>query len=285
MSAVSLEVWLQLRASLSAELNVIRPLPLAALPVGTKLLRVGHTQVRKLSDLPVSATSRRIWLQTANPSRRDRPLSDVYREVLNMWHDLCVSGDGLATGLLAPLLSCDAFADACADAKVAGIGGYVRLPDGRQLCFQHSMSPATLAPGFRPMLILNIISHRGNWLLNSPCYGVCSGCLVPVICPHAIFRTDNSASESACWKGLSMANGMCVLLGSFFLKQCQYYSSVHAACVPGFLNGIADRPSRGSPPEAMGFSPDQRIDIPWSPFPTTPVLSHFPADSPMPSFL
>ena len=45
--------------------------------MGTKLLRVSHTPVKKLADLPLTATSRRIWIQTANPSRPERALSAV----------------------------------------------------------------------------------------------------------------------------------------------------------------------------------------------------------------
>ena len=92
MSAVSPEIWAQLRSSLSAELLVTRPLPLAALPMGTRLLRVGHTPVRRLAKVPSTVSSRRI--QTSNPSRPERALSDVSREVLHMWHDLCSCGDG-----------------------------------------------------------------------------------------------------------------------------------------------------------------------------------------------
>ena len=87
MSAVSPEIWVQLRSSLSAELLVTKPLPLAALPMGTKLLRVGHTPVRRLADVPSAVSSRRIWIQTSNPSRPERSLSDVSRSFLHMWHD------------------------------------------------------------------------------------------------------------------------------------------------------------------------------------------------------
>ena len=38
--------------------------------------------------------------------------------------------------MLPPRFDCLAFADACADATTVGIGGYVRLPDSRQLYFQ-----------------------------------------------------------------------------------------------------------------------------------------------------
>ena len=221
----------QLRASLSAELIVSRPLPLAALPMGAKLLRVSHTPVKKPSDLPISASSCRIWVQIANPSRPERALSPVSR-----WHELCASGDGLSTALLAPTMSCEAFDNACAVASGAGLGGFVRLPGGRQLCFQHALTPAALASAF-PWFPAdaNPQQYIASWELDAQIALLwCSQRLYLPL--HCIFRTDNSSSESACWKGLSMAKGMCVLLRSFFLLQRQFHMSVHLDCVPGFLN-------------------------------------------------
>ena len=91
MCAVSPQVWTSLRASLSPDLHITRPLPLAAMPVGCKLLRVAHTPVSVLSDLPEVVTSRRVWVQVVNPLRPDRELSDESREVLRMWTDLAAS--------------------------------------------------------------------------------------------------------------------------------------------------------------------------------------------------
>ena len=197
MSAVSPEKWQHLRASLSAELIVSKPLPLAALPMGTKLLRVAHTPLKKLADLPLSASSRRIWIQTSNPSRPERALSAISREVL-MWHDLCASGDGLSSALMVPSLSCEAFADACADASGAGLGGYIRLPDGRQCCFQHTMNPVALAAMF-PWFPAdaNPQHYIASWELAAQIallwclQGLLGVGHLPV---HCIFRTVNSAS-------------------------------------------------------------------------------------------
>ena len=194
-----------------------------------------------------------------------------------------------SSALLAPSLSCEAFADACADASGAGLGGYVRLPDGRQYCFQHMMTPATLSAMF-PWFPAdaNPQHYIASWELAAQiAFLWCLQRLLGVghLPVHCIFRTDNSASEFACWKSLSMAKGMCVLLRSFFLMQRQYYISVHIDCVPGFLNVVVDRLNRGSSPDSMGFSADQRIEIPWAHFPASPSLIHFPSESPASSFL
>ena len=289
MSAVSPDVWHQLRSSLTAELIISKPLPLAALPVGTKLLRVAHTPVKTLADVPISVPSRRVWVQTANPARPERALSESSREVLSMWLDLCNSGDGFCSALLPPSLECEAYADACACASTAGLGGFVRLPDGRQCCFQHSFSAAELANLF-PWFPADASPQHfiASWELAAQV--ALLWCMQQMLGPshlpvHCVFRTDNSASESACWKALSMARGMCVLLRTFFLLQRRFHISVHLDCVPGFLNVVADRLSRGSDPSSLGFSGNQVLDVPWSSFPAAASLHHFPEASAMPSFL
>ena len=148
MCAVSPQVWTSLRASLSPDLHITRPLPLAAMPVGCKLLRVAHTPVSGLSDLPEVVTSRRVWVQVVNPLRPDRELSDESREVLRMWTDLAASPCPFRSLFLRPLFVCEAFADACANSSLAGLGGFVRLPDGRQACFACSFSQAQLTDMF-----------------------------------------------------------------------------------------------------------------------------------------
>ena len=63
---------------------------------------------------------------------------------------------------------------------------------------------------------------------------------------HVVFRTDNSASESASWKGLIPARGMCHVLRMFQLLQHRVRVSVHLDSVPGFLNDTANQLSRGT---------------------------------------
>ena len=62
-------------------------------------------------------------------------MSDSSLEVCRMWKSLTSAGDSFRTAMLSTLFPCAACADACADASSAGLGGFVRLPDGRQGCF------------------------------------------------------------------------------------------------------------------------------------------------------
>ena len=289
MSAISPDVWHSVRASLSADMIVSKPLPLAALRVGCKLLRVGHVAVGSLEDLPEFPSARRLWLQVANPAKPDRILSDASVEVLQLWRALCSSGDSFRPLLPHPLFACTAYADACADSSCAGLGGYVRLPDGSSGCFQARFSPSdlqALAPWFpaseSPQHFIaawELLAQLGLlWTLVS---------VLPVghMPMHVTFRTDNSATDSASWKGLSMAKGMCHVLQAFFYLQERHYISVHLDAVPGFLNDTADQLSRFISPATLGFPPQSVVDIPWQRLLAKPDFCHFPSDSPMPRFL
>ena len=174
-----------------------------------------------------------------------------------MRYDLCCSGDGFSCALLPPSIPCEAYADACADASAAGLGGFIRLPDGRQCCFQHTFRASELAKVFawfpsdaNPQHFIASWEMAAQVALLWCMQRLLGPCHLPV---HCVFRTDNSASESACWKALSLARGMCVLLSTFLLLQRRFHTYVHLDCVPGFLNVIADRLSRGSPPAALGL--------------------------------
>ena len=63
-----------------------------------------------------------------------------------MWQS-CLPGDA-PTFTLALVLSCEAFADACADSRSAGIGGFVRLVSGRCVWFRHTFSASDLSSLF-----------------------------------------------------------------------------------------------------------------------------------------
>ena len=91
---------------------------------------------------------------------------------------------------------------------------------------------------------------------------------------HVIFRTDNSPSQSAAWKGLTLARGMCQFLRQFCLLQETVRISVHLDSVPGFLNDVADALSRAVPPATLGFQPAEVFSVPWTSFPEVPDFSH-----------
>ena len=80
------------------------------------------------------------------------------------------------------------------------------------LCFQQSLAPADLSAAFPSWFRLKPIRS------TTACCGAFSVCWDPAACTCMSFSalTTHSASESACWKGLSMAKGMCGRLPSFF---------------------------------------------------------------------
>ena len=289
MSAVSPDVWQRLRGSLSTDLKISKPLPMAALPIGCKLLRVGHSPVRTLADVPEFVSARRVWIQVASPARQERQLSEASLEVCRMWRSVTNSGDDFRTAILSPLLACEAYADACTDSASAGLGGFVRLPTARQCCFATSFSPTDLHELFDWFPAdANPQHFTATWeLLAQVALLFCLTCILPVdhLPLHVVFRTDNSASESASWKGLSLARGMCIVLRMFQLLQHRSHISVHLDSVPGFLNDVADQLSCGVFAGDLGFKPDEILTVPWTSFPPSACLTHFPAASPMPKFL
>ena len=289
MCAVSPELWSALRASLSPDLTVTRALPLAAIPVGCKLLRYAHTPVSSLSDLPEVSSSRRVWVQVANPLRPDRELSSESRAVVDMWLDIASSPCPFRSLFLRPLFICEAFADACADSALAGFGGFIRLPDSRQACFACSFSAEQLADMFSWFPSGASPQHciaAWEMLVQIGLLWTLAVLLPPGHVPmHVVFRTDNSPSQSAAWKGLSLARGMCQFLRAFNVLQDAVRISVHLDSVPGFLNDTADALSRGVPPDALGFQPSEVLSVPWTSFPVAPSLEFYPSPDLMSGFV
>ena len=240
MCAISSDLYSSLRSSLSADLRIISPLPLAAIRVGCKLLRVAHTPVATLVEVPEHISSRRVWVQVANSLRPEQEFSPESIEVIGMSRDLASSPQPqpFKSLFFRPLLVCEALADACADSASAGLGGFVRLPDGRQACFAQKLSAAclTCSPDSRLALLPSIALPPGRCWLRS-LFSILSQLLPPGHTPfHVVFRTDNSPSQSAAWKGLTLARGMCQFLRQFCLLQ----ETVRISSVPGFLNDTAD---------------------------------------------
>ena len=259
----------------------MRPLPLAAIPVGCKLLRYSHTPVSTLPDLPEVISSRRVWVQVSNPLRAERELSAESREVVRMWIDLAASPCPFRSLFLCPLFICEAFADACADSSLAGLGGFVRLPDGRQACFACSFSQSQLADMFDWFPSDASPQHciaAWEMLVQVGLLWTLSVLLPPGHVPfHAVFRADNSPSQSAAWKGLSLARGMCQFLRAFNILQEAVRISVHLDSVPDFLNDTADALSRGVSPSSLGFQASEIFTVPWTSFPASHSLEFYPS--------
>eukprot|EP00439_Symbiodinium_sp_Y106_P079529 s644_g18.t1 len=165
-------------------------------------------------------------------------------EVLRLWLDLSQSGTAVRSLLRPPRLECTAFADACASASEAGVGGFVRIPDGRQLFFRQTFNCQELHelfPGFDASASAQ--SFIATWELLAQCARVVlldSLLGVGHLPAHCVFKCDNSAADSASWKGLSMARGLCHILRSFLLCQQAHRISVYIDHVPGITNDVAD---------------------------------------------
>ncbi|CAE7236031.1 unnamed protein product [Symbiodinium sp. CCMP2592] len=169
MTALQPERWPEILQALSPDLILLRPIGVAALPPGSKILRVNQTAVSCRGDLPLLAPdARRIWLQSSSLHTGMCVLSDSSQEVLRLWLDLCQSGTAVRSLLRPPLYVCEAFAHACAAELSAGLGGFARLPDGRQLFFRQSFDSLTVKsfidsfPGSPRPLLLRPLSPVGN---------------------------------------------------------------------------------------------------------------------------
>ena len=141
MTALDPQRWSDLRAKLSSDLRLLHHIGLAALPPGSRILRIGQSCVSSLAELPLHPVdSRRIWIQSVAPHTGLCVLSEESVLVLGLWLDLAESGTACRSLIRPPRLDCEAFADACATPTSAGLGGFVRLPDGRQLFFRNKFS-------------------------------------------------------------------------------------------------------------------------------------------------
>ena len=285
MTALDPQRWTDFRSKLSDDLRLLHPVGMAALPPGSRVLRIGQNYVSTLSDLPsVPADSRRIWIQSAAPHTGICILSEESCLVLRMWLDLAASGTACRSLFRPPRIECQAFADACATATTAGLGGFVRLPNGSQLFFRNTFSLAELQ-GLFPWLPseASAQSFISSWELLAQCALVHLLHLLlgpghqPV---HCIFRCDNAAAESSSWKGFSMASGLCSVLRSFFLLQQRCRVSVHIDHVPGLVNDVADALSRATDPAKLGFRQQEEVCIDWLSFCDWPQLRLFPDPSP-----
>ena len=199
-----------------------------------------------------------------------------------MWLDLASSGTDVRSMMLPPSFDCLAFADACADDSTGGVGGLVRLPDARQLYFQVKLTKAQMLRLFSWLpsdCSLQSYIQSALLLLLQRLLG--EGHL-PI---HTVFRCDNAASESASWKGLSMAVGLCSVLRSFFALQEPLCISVHIDHVPGISNDVADSLSRWADPVSLGFSPSECLDVDWSFLSSESRLSLHPSAAVFAGFL
>ena len=254
MCAVSAEIYHSLRASLSRDLppSRLRPFPWAAsfsvlLILNLPLCRMSHS----MSPLAVSGFKsliRSARSASSRPSlRRSSPCGCPLPAPL--------SHSGPSSS--ARYLSARHLQMHVRARPLLASGGFVRLPDGRQ---GHDFFP-WFPPDTSPQHCIAAWEMLAQVaLLWTLCY-----LLPPGHAPfHVVFRTDNSPSQSAAWKGLTLARGMCQFLRQFCLLQETARISVHLDSVPGFLNDIADA-QQGCCANLTGFqtirSPVRAVDF------------------------
>ena len=141
------------------------------------------------------------------------------------------------------------------------MGGVVCLQDKRQLFFQRAQM-LELLPWIPPESPLQSFIAAWELAAQVALLLLLHDFLGPGHLPvHVISRSDNSASESASWKGLSTAKGLCSVLRSFIVLQEHLRISVHTDHVPGISNDVADALSRSSNPSDVGFSSQQAFPV------------------------
>ena len=245
-----------LRPSLDANLLVTGSIGHPSVPVGSTLVRLARMPISELADIP----SRRVWIQVSHRRTSSVLVTGEVREVLSLWQDFLHQTTCRQSILLAPAFHCEAFAEACADSSAVGLGGYVNFPSGLKRFFQLAISRPALA------LLCPFFPRDGNpqrfiaaWELLAQCALVwTTHTMLPLAHPplHVVLRCDNSASESAAWKGLSLAKGRCAVLRQFSDLQRRTCISAHMEHVPAFLNDTADSLSRDGDAVDLGFCDD-----------------------------
>ncbi|CAE7664552.1 unnamed protein product [Symbiodinium sp. CCMP2592] len=282
--ALSPAKWASFRSKLDSHLVLQSDVGLASCPKLCTLISVSGREVSSLSQVPVSFPGeRRTWISVRMPPESDRKLSKESLAVLDMWHACLADAPPTFPLPLAREFPCQAFADACADAQHAGIGGFVTLPSGKTAWFQHRFSASELTAlfpwfpvGTSPQACIAAWELLGQiallWVI---------GLLIPVsLHPiHVVTRCDNSPSDSASWKGLSTARGICSLLPAYFAWQRAFCISTYIDHVPGFQNTVADGLSRGADPTTFGLRPGDRVDIPWALISLPPRPSYHPSSA------
>ena len=264
MAALTPDQWATLWPLLNANLLVTGSIGHPSVPVGSTLVRLARIPVSELSDIPSwLPESRRIWIQVSHRRTSSVLVTGEVYEVLSLWQDLLHQTTCRQSILLAPAFHCEAFADACADSSAVGLGGYVKFPSGLKRFFQIAISKPALA------LLCPFFPRDGNpqhfiaaWELLAQCALVWTiHAMLPLAHPplHVVLRCDNSASESAAWKGLSLAKGLCAVLRQFSDLQRRTCVSAHVEHVPGFLNDTADSLSRDGDPVDLGFCDAERV--------------------------
>ncbi|CAE7318146.1 unnamed protein product [Symbiodinium sp. CCMP2592] len=263
--------WALFRAGLSDSLVLQTDIGVASCPAQCSLISLSGKEVSCHSDLPVSFRGeRRTWISVRMPPDSDRKLSKESNLVLDMWKSCLADFSPVFPLQLGRDFPCDAFADACADSSHAGLGGF-----HFSNADLHQLFP-WFPPGTSPQACIAAWELLGQMALLRVVALFIPAASHPV---HVTTRCDNSPSDSASWKGLSTARGLCDLLPAYFAWQRFLSISTYIDHVPGFRNTIADGLSRDADSESLGLSDSDRVEIPWLLISRLPRPSYSPAAS------
>ena len=162
--------------------------------MGSSPVSVRNREVDSLAAVPINFPGERsVWI-----SVRMRTESCT---VLELWVACLAFNAPIFKLPLAPLLNCEAFADACADCRHAGLGGFVSLPSPTHgLVSRHLHSLCT--PGSFPLVSCGLFSAEILQLGISWVRWPFSVVLPFSSRVHFVRRCDNSPSGAASWKGL-----------------------------------------------------------------------------------
>ena len=109
-----------------------------------------------------------------------------------------VLGSDLRSLILPPKCECIVFADACSDPESVGMGVVVVSPTLSEHVLSGPDDGTVSVASARPFPTV-VHRHLGAGRLRCPSFDVASTSWTGRLPIHVVFRSDNSASESACW--------------------------------------------------------------------------------------
>ena len=257
--------WLALQTALDDALVFTTTPRGTVIPPGSKLVSVRHRAVTTLAEVKsVPITDRRIWMRIRDPTTTTRRLSQESKSTLDLLQQWLSWDSPLLSMRPKPLWPGAAFADACANGAVCGVGGFLKGPNG--MCwfsetFQHSHFAAL-------PLKLDMDLQKSISFIETLAQFALLHCLVQ---SHSACRlnwkitsfTDNTGAEARLNSLFSTQYPMNFLLERISLLLSKHHLILDTQHVPGCSNDLADMLSRWDgvsilPPQ---FTPETRYRV------------------------